>query len=76
MLILGEERKPLIGGQTGALEGAGNPSWFDGMIDEVLIYSGVLSEDDIKEAKKGLSFLLGVEKSGKLAITWGQIKKL
>jgi len=64
----------VIGGQTGALEGAGNPSWFDGMIDEVLIYNGVLSEDDIKEAKKGLSSLLGVEQSRKLAITWGNIK--
>jgi len=37
----------LIGGQTGALEGGGNPSWFDGMTDEVLIYNGVPSEDDI-----------------------------
>jgi hypothetical protein len=64
----------VIGGQTGALEGAGNPSWFDGMIDEILIYDGVLSEDDIEEAKKGLSSLLGVEQSGKLAITWGKIK--
>jgi hypothetical protein len=72
---LGEANMSLvIGGQTGALEGAGNPSWFDGMIDEILIYDGVLSEDDIEEAKKGLSSLLGVEQSGKLAITWGKIK--
>ena len=71
------EMSLVIGGQTGALEGGGNPSWFDGMIDEVLIYNGVPSEDDIKEAwTKGLSSMLGVEKSGKLAITWGKIKRL
>ena len=64
----------VIGGQTGALEGAGNPSWFDGMIDEVLVYHGVLEEYDIKEATKGLSSLLGVVKSVKLATTWGNIK--
>ena len=44
------------------------------MIDGVLIYDGVVSENDIQEAKNGLSPLLGVKQSGKLAIIWGQIK--
>lgn len=64
----------VIGGQTGELEGGGQGSWFDGMIDEVVILSKVLTEAEIKELMEN-GVVLAVETSEKLAITWGKIKK-
>ena len=49
--------------------------YFDGLIDEVRIWSRALSEKEIKEnMNKGKSDLLAVNKEGKLTNTWGQIK--
>lgn len=67
----------VIGGQTGELEGNGVPSWFDGIIDEVMIVSGVLTEAEIKEViEKGIAAVtLSVGFTGKLTTTWGHIKE-
>jgi hypothetical protein len=49
-----------------------NESYFKGSIDEVAIYNRALSEDEILknyEAKAA-----AVEPSGKLAVTWGEVK--
>ncbi len=49
---------------------------FNGIIDDVAIFSVALTEDDIKRImEKGLSAELAVSLSGKLTITWGSIKK-
>ena len=49
-----------------------------GVLDEVAIFNKALTEDDIKDImKKGLEKATGisaVSPSGKLAITWGQVK--
>lgn len=46
--------------------------YFKGIIDEVMIYDRTLNADDIKElATEGLP----VESKGKLAITWGTLKR-
>ena len=41
-------------------------------IDEVRLYDRVLSEDEIAAVMESDS--LAVEPSGKLAVTWGQLK--
>ena len=47
----------------------------EGSIDEVAIWSRVLSEDEIKESmQRGLSQSFAVEPMDKLAISWGSIK--
>jgi len=45
--------------------------WYEGDIDEVAIYGGALSDDDVKR----LYTLAAVEPSGKLAVTWGMLKR-
>lgn len=55
----------------------GRQSWFNGIIDEVGIYDRVLSAEEVKQnyfSEKGL--ILSVNSSGKLSLTWGQIKVL
>jgi len=49
--------------------------YFDGLIDEVRIWTRALSEKEIKEnMDKGVTELLAVNKAGKLATVWGQVK--
>jgi len=48
-------------------------AFFDGIIDEVVIYNRALTEDEIKDDMSGIS--AAVSYSGKLATTWGIIKK-
>ena len=51
---------------------AGNSNrWFDGMIDEVIVYNRALTEAEIKKDMEGLSVDLG----HKTAVTWGSIKR-
>jgi len=38
-----------------------------------MVFNRVLSEDEIKDIMDGIS--MAVESSGKLAITWGEVKK-
>lgn len=45
------------------------------IIDEVAIFNAALIEDDIKNLMKGLSFVLAVSPSGKLATAWARVKK-
>ncbi|MBD3181248.1 hypothetical protein GF312_03080 [Candidatus Poribacteria bacterium] len=55
----------------GWVDCCGGTRYFNGIIDEVMIYNRELTEEDILQlATKGLS----VEPAGKLAITWGGLK--
>ena len=59
-----------VGGQGGAMT-------TNGVIDELVIYDYVLSEEEVKEhfsATRPLKSKAAVEARGKLAITWGGIK--
>lgn len=60
----------LIG--AGANERGTHEYLFNGIIDEVRLYDRVLTENEIASVMDSQS--LDVEPSGKLAITWGQIK--
>lgn len=49
--------------------------WWDGVIDEVVIYNRALSAEEIAELSTiPLSDLMAVEPGDKLAATWGRIK--
>jgi hypothetical protein len=52
--------------------GRGNAPYFDGVYDEVAIWNVALSPDEILEAMNALH---AVEPVGKLASTWGEMKK-
>ena len=55
-------------------DGFGREFW-KGIIDEVALFNSALTEDDIGEImNKGLSPLLAVSATGKLATTWGKLK--
>ena len=58
---------PLLIGQDGWI------NVFDGIVDEVRIYSRALSENEVKQNYRSRS-QLAVEPAGKLAITWGDIR--
>jgi len=45
---------------------------YNGLIDETRIYDRALSEDEVKQNMKAKGF--AVEKSGKVALSWGKIK--
>lgn len=60
----------LIG--AGANETANHNYRFVGKIDEVRLYDRVLDEDEIADVMESES--LAVEATGKLALTWGQLK--
>jgi hypothetical protein len=62
-------------GNGGALEQA---YWWYGVMDEVAIFNKALSEQEIKEIMENgvrIAIGLGVEPMGKLAVTWGIVKK-
>ncbi len=48
--------------------------WWDGTIDEVVVYNRALSEDEMAELFEG-SPVVQVEPRTKLAATWGEIKQ-
>lgn len=48
--------------------------WWDGTIDEVVVYNRALSEDEMVELFEG-SPVVQVEPRTKLAATWGEIKR-
>lgn len=56
----------------------GQKDYYDGLLDEVALFSTVLSEDEIKEIfEEGLGKALGiaaVSYAGKLATTWADVK--
>ena len=47
--------------------------FFNGMIDEVVIFNRALSEEEVQEAIEGVK--LAVESMGKLITRWASIKK-
>lgn len=53
----------------------GTSRFFNGLLDDVAIFEGALSEDDIKDiATRGLIDAAAVSPSGKLSIAWATIK--
>ena len=51
------------------------PRFFNGIMDEAVLFNVALSQDDIKDlVETGLGSLLAVSPAGKLAMTWGGIK--
>lgn len=55
---------------------AGNNWYFNGLIDEVAIFSVALVEPDLKVImNQGLERSFDVDPSGKMALTWGAIKQ-
>ena len=66
----------LIGGSVdlrlGHREGSGH--WYNGLIDEVAIFSEALNEKQVKEASEELSVLMAVQPDEKLTTSWGKIK--
>jgi hypothetical protein len=62
-----------VGRAQGGTEG--NDMFFDGMIDDVVVYNRGLTEDEINELMDtDLSSITAVEPTGKLASVWGEIK--
>jgi hypothetical protein len=52
-----------------------NNEWYSGLLDEVAIFNAALNQNDIQTImNKGLENALTVDLSGKLAITWANIK--
>jgi len=59
-----------VGRAQGGTEG--NDMFFDGLIDEVVIYNRGLTIDEIVQLMDGV---VAVEPAGKMATVWGKIKK-
>jgi hypothetical protein len=76
VVVSSEPRNPATVGTTLIIgEEVDRNEWFNGLIDEVAIFSVVLGEDDIKSImSKGLKSFADVSLVGKLSTTWGQIK--
>lgn len=49
--------------------------WWDGTIDEVMVYNRALSEDEMAELAGGALVGKAVEPTGKLASLWGKVKE-
>lgn len=50
--------------------------WWDGIIDEVIIYNRVLTADEVTQLfQESLSTTLAVGSAGNLSTTWGKIKE-
>ena len=49
--------------------------WFGGLIDEVSIWSKALTPEEIKKSMDGTLINAAVDKTGKLATKWGDIKQ-
>lgn len=62
---------------VGAGEGPNTHPIEDAIIDEVVIYSKALSEEEVKASMElGVAGVLAVEAKDKLAVTWGQLKSI
>lgn len=61
---------------VGAGEGPNTHPVEDAIIDEVVIYSKALTEEEVKASMElGVAGVLAVEAKSKLAVTWGQLKE-
>ena len=56
----------------------GNPrgDYWSGVLDEVAMFSQALTGDEIQDITMNMRDALAVEAVGKLAVTWGKIKRL
>ena len=54
----------------GADPGCGKRCQWNGIIDEVVIFDTVLSDDDVVKLGEGIEGALAVEAAGKIATTW------
>ncbi len=54
--------------------GQGGGAGFDGIIDEVAVYSVALTQEEIQQDMEKTPLTFSVEPSGKLATTWAEIK--
>ena len=58
----------------GADPGCGKRCQWNGIIDEVVIFDTVLSDDDVVKLGEGIEGALAVDAAGKIATTWGSLK--
>ena len=58
----------------GADPGCGKRCQWNGIIDEVVVFDTVLSDDDVVKLGEGIEGALAVEAAGKIATTWGSLK--
>ena len=58
----------------GADPGCGKRCQWNGIIDEVVIFDTVLSDDDVAKLGEGIEGALAVDAAGKIATTWGSLK--
>jgi len=54
----------------------GSSHYYNGLMDEVAVFSRALKLDELKLVMEGLEALLAVKPGGKLTTTWGRIKNL
>jgi hypothetical protein len=65
-----------IGVGRGISGEVGNDTYFNGLIDDLGIWDRGLTEEEIEEVmNKGLPSRFSVDARGKMAVTWGKIKK-
>jgi len=52
--------------------------WFEGIIDEAVIYNRALSEDEVMKLYEGVikKRVVAVESAGKMTTTWGALKEM
>ena len=58
----------------GADPGCGKRCQWNGIIDEVVVFDTVLSDDDVVKLGEGIEGALAVDAAGKIATTWGSLK--
>lgn len=58
----------------GADPGCGKRCQWNGIIDEVVVFNTVLSDDDVVKLGEGIEGALAVDAAGKIATTWGSLK--
>ena len=66
----------LVGGDQDLRLGhrGGSGHWYNGLLDEIAVFSVALDEDQVKEASGNIDEALDVQARGKLATTWGKIR--
>ena len=52
----------------------GTQRYYNGLVDEIVIFDDVLGEADIKRVLKGMASVMAVSPAGKLAATWSSVK--
>lgn len=64
-----------IGSEAATFNANVGPNWaFNGIMDEFLLFHRAISAEEVKVLAKGTTNPFAVEPTGKLSITWGEIK--